>query len=294
MEFKDIYITFLKQHVALKKPMSIVFDASNGPTGTIVENVFTENQQTSISVLNAAIDPDFSAHGPNPLASGATRECARYVQEHRADVGVLFDADGDRAIFLDDQGEIVPAYVIALIIFKSAPAPYVADELIFKSLQYTGAFTEEQLLASKVGAYFVKALMREKEASVAAEYSGHYYFKDFFYADSGIFAAIKVINALSEMDMSLSEYREKYGTMKYVTSEIHLGQMGWDMVRKDLEKTFSNAKNKEYRDGLTIDFDNFWLNIRPSNTEPLIRLTGGGEDEAEIQAVIADLEKAIR
>lgn len=281
MEYTDRYINFLKTHIEVKKPLTIVFDASNGPAGMIVKNLYADTSIKSITI-NDSIDPDFSAHGPNPLLDGATDSCSKTIKENNADVGIIFDADGDRAIFIDDEGIVLPAYMVGILLGRELNPPYVADELVFESLRMLGIFKDEDLLPSRIGSFFVKENLRENKASFALEYSGHYYFKDFFNADSGIFAAIKVVNVLSKMEGKLSDLRKKYLFHEITTTEIKTEGKDMQEIYKRIEKTFTpQALKVEKIDGLTFIFDNFWINVRSSNTEPIMRIVSGGTKDAQ-------------
>lgn len=292
MNYKDTYIEFLKKWLRVEKPLTVVFDASNGPAGMIIKDLFDGTNINAI-VINDEIDPDFKAHGPNPLLDGASDQCKKTILENNADLGVMFDADADRAFFLDDKGEMIPACFVVGLLHREFKPPYILDELVYQSVRLLGLIGEEELVPSRIGAYFIKETLREKAADFGAEYSGHYYFKDFFNADSGIFASIVFLNSFAKMDKKLSEWREGFGEHTVTTKEIKIEGKDMNVVYSDVEKLLCNkAKTVDKRDGLTFIFDTFWVNVRSSNTEPILRIVAGGrgmeETTREIETLILD------
>lgn len=280
-DYKGAYINFLKKRLKTNRQFKVVFDASNGPAGEIVRGVFEDGSIEAI-VLNSDIDPDFGAHGPNPLLEGATLDCKNAIKHEGAQLGVIFDADGDRAIFLDDEGEVIPSFIITLLLSKYLPLPFVVDELVFQSLNMLKVFDEGQIIPSRIGARFLKEVMRERELSFGAEYSGHYFFKDFFYADSGICASLAVISALSGLETTLSKWREGYGDQTITTKEMKIaGKNMQELLTQVKGKYQDSVKRIDERDGVTLVFDVCWVNVRASNTEPILRIIAGGDLERE-------------
>lgn len=281
MDYKQIYINFLKGKIKVERPLKVVFDASNGPAGAIVRDLFAGTNVNAV-VINDEIDPDFKAHGPNPLLDGASDQCKKAILENKADLGVMFDADADRAFFLDDRGEMIPAcFVVGLLKVEFNP-PYILDELVYQSVRLLRLADESYVSPSRIGAYFIKERLRSENADFGAEYSGHYYFKEFFNADSGIFAAIVFLNSISTMTKPLSEWRKEFGDHIVTTTEIKTEGKDMNTVYAEVEKFLSGkAKGVDRRDGLTFVFDEFWVNVRSSNTEPILRIVAGGRGMEE-------------
>lgn len=291
-DFKAEYTQFLKGFVDIRRPLKVVFDATNGPTGLIVRDIFAESP-TDIILINSEIDPDFKAHAPNPLLPGAADSCAKAIAEHKADLGVISDADGDRAFFLDEKGEMIPACFITALLGKNFTPPFVVDELVYESLQFLDLIPESDLVPSRIGAYFIKKVIKEGSYTFGAEYSGHYYFKDFFGLDSGLFATLAVLNSISRMNMPISKWKESFGEHEIVTIEI--STIGKDMPKllTDLESKYGTvAKNIEKRDGITFVFEDFWINIRSSNTEPILRIVAGGNQS--MHEKLKEIEEFVR
>ncbi len=289
MDYKQIYINFLKEKIKVERPLKVVFDVSNGPAGMIVKDLFVGSSVEAI-VINDEIDPDFKAHGPNPLLDGASNQCKNAILENNADLGVMFDADADRAFFLDDTGEMIPACFVVGLLKSEFNPPYILDELVYQSVRLLKLVGEEQMVPSRIGAYFIKESLRSQNADFGAEYSGHYYFKEFFNVDSGIFAAIVFLNSVSTMTKSFSEWRKEFGDHIVTTTEIKTEGKDMNTVYTEVEKFLSGkAKGVDRRDGLTFVFDEFWVNVRSSNTEPILRIVAGGRGMEETTSGIEKL-----
>jgi phosphomannomutase len=293
MNYKKAYINFLQKYIHIKRPLKVVFDVSNGPAGMLIKDLWHKTGVEAI-LINDKLDPDFKAHGPNPLLPGASKSCAQTIKKYKADLGVMFDADGDRAFFLDEKGEMLPACFVAILLCNESKPPYVADELVYQSLRLLKAVSNQKLVSSRIGAYFIKEKMREQKATFGAEYSGHYYFKDFFNADSGLFVSIQFVNMFSGMEQSLSEWKASFGEHSIITTEIETAGKDMKLLYRKLENVYTpQALRVDKRDGLTFVFDSYWINTRSSNTEPIMRIISGGtgdmhEKRREIQKLIEE------
>lgn len=281
--FIESYAAYLKGIVPLTKHMKIVCDASNGPTGNILPVLFKDTP-IEATLINTNIDPDFKAHGPNPLYKEAWGDAQKKIAETGASLGVIFDADGDRAVFIDEKGNHVQSLHIALLLMEQENPPFVTDELLYNIFRTLG----KESIPSKVGSFFIKEAMRAHEASVGAEYSGHYYFKDFFYTDGGIITLLKVIKKLSDLNITLSEFVAS--KTHHIMSE---GQARydkpWETVLTTIIKEYPETTPAENRDGVTYFKGTEWINIRTSNTEPLIRISVGSDSEEKNKKIIGDI-----
>jgi len=287
MNYVELYVDFLKKYIQLKKPMRVVCDCSNGTAGLIIEK-FTAIPHLEIIVINEQPDPEFPAHGPNPLEPGATAQLSQKVIETGAHFGVAFDADADRIFFVDEQGLLLSSHIIALVMFMNHPPPYVGDELVYQTLKHMRS-SDRDLIASKVGSYFVKQELQKVRGSLAVEFSGHYYFKDFFNADSGIFAMIQVANVLSGLEASLSAFWKSLPPHILHNENIPTKGRTWDDIKFLIQKRFEGDE-LSYRDGITVDRGHSWVNIRPSNTEPLVRIIAGSSTLAESKALAGEVK----
>jgi len=292
MDYKNIYIEFLKKWIKVEKPLTVVFDVSNGPVGMIIPDLFKDTNVNAI-LINNEIDPDFKSHGPNPLLDGASDHCKKTILENNADLGVMFDADGDRAFFLDDTGEMIPACFVAGLLHREFTPPYIMDELVYQSVRLLDIIPENDLLPSRIGAFFIKESLRNHNADFGAEYSGHYYFKDFFNSDSGMFTAIVFLNSFSKINTKLSEWKQSFGEHEVITKEIKIKEgVNMQTIYDKLENVYGTVATRvEKRDGVTFVFPEYWVNVRSSNTEPIMRIIAGGKNNlmekvAEIEGII--------
>lgn len=271
MNYRPLYADFLKRFLSIKRPIKVIFDCSGGSTAPILKSVFAKKPAIKSTYINDRPDPLFRAHSPDPTGAGVIRQLQKIVVRKKADLGVIFDGDGDRAYFVDNLGRLIPSFLIAYLLFLESKPPFVSDTFTYKSLSLTGLLYGKTFI-SPVGSYFIKKLMRQKNANRGAEYSGHYYFKEFFSADSGILAAIKIINAVSRMPYSSAEFVDLQS--KIVHSKffnVHTQKPNSLLLK--MRKHFSGQAIKiKAFDGLTFDFKDAFLIVRPSNTEPLVRI----------------------
>ncbi len=293
VDYISKYTDFIKKQALIKRPMSIVCDASNG-TASIVLKKLTNIPNLKLILINTELNADFPAHGPNPLEPGATDDISKKVIETKADFGVVFDADGDRAFFVDNTGKIVPSFVSAMILFKNTKPPFVTDELVYMSLSSSGLLDQKDIIPTPVGSIFIKEAMKKSDAVLGAEYSGHFYFKNFFGLDSGILTMINMTNTISNQEKTFAQLHAEISNQYTGMANVNLKKASWLQVKDALKKeTASYAKDYAERDGLTFTIKNGWVNVRPSNTEPLVRISVGTQSEKETTNAIADTVKII-
>jgi phosphomannomutase len=204
----------------------------------------------------------------------ATKTLSKKVLEVEADFGVAFDADGDRAFFVDNQGELLPSFVIASIWFSRSTPPFVVDEIIYLSLTAGNICKEQDIVPTRVGSIFIKEAMQKNDATLGAEFSGHFYFKEFFGLDSGIFSMIYTANILSQQNKTMAQLHTDLSLRHLFNMDIKLNKATWDRVLEAAKKgTSTIAKSTFEREGLTLMTENGWINIRTSHTEPLVRIS---------------------
>lgn len=275
MDYVSKYVEFLKKHTNIKRPLKIVCDASNGTTSIVLQKL-VDIPNLDLILINTTPDPEFPAHGPNPLIAGATDMLYKKVLEVKADFGVIFDADGDRAFFIDNDGKLLPSFITAIIWFSHSTPPFVADELVYLSLTTSGLLKENDIIPVRVGSIFVKEAMQKNNATLGAEYSGHFYFKEFFGVDSGIFSMIYTANVLSQQSKSLAQLHTELSIQTVLNTDIKLEKTTWEKVSEVVKKeTGTITKSTFLREGLTFITENGWINIRASHTEPLVRIYAG-------------------
>ena len=293
-KYLNFYTRFLGNFFKIQKPLKVVFDCSNGTTGLVLKELLRiMGHKLRAELINAKPDGNFPAHGPNPLLKGVIEQLEKEVKKHKADLGVIFDADGDRVFFVDDQGRSIGADEIGYILMKELePARFVVSIV-------SGWLLKKQKGAalSRVGHYFFKKMMRGQKIPLGLEHSGHYYFKDFFYCESGILAAIKVINFISRLNIKLSSYLDSLPKY-YRSGEINFKVKDKEGIIKIVEKKYKNQTSKILKlDGLTMEFNSpaggWWFSLRPSNTENLLRLNLEATNKKTLQKVLRDLKKLI-
>ena len=280
------YASHLKKLVDLSaiRPLKVAVDAGNGMAGHTVPKVF-EGLPITVVPLYFELDGTFPNHEANPIDPQNLRDLQRAVIDSEADIGLAFDGDADRCFVVDERGHIVsPSVLTALIAVRELarePGASVIHNLI-TSRAVPEIITEHGGIPvrTRVGHSFIKARMAETGAVFGGEHSGHFYFRDFWYADSGMLAALHVLAALGEQDAPLSDILAGYG--RYVaTGEINSEVADQAGATERVRAEFASLPGvtSDELDGLTITGDGWWFNLRPSNTEPLLRLNLEASDE---------------
>ncbi len=287
-------------------PMTIVADAANGMGGLVAPKIF-EKLPVELTMLYPELDGTFPNHPADPINPENLVDLQREVQERSADIGLAFDGDADRVFLVDDRGEplsgslttsIVAAGILDRVassggVTDDAPRPVVLHNLICsKAVPEVIAEHGGEPVRTRVGHSFIKAVMADTGAVFGGEHSGHYYFADNWRADSGIIATMVVLEQLSRAGIPLSELREPFE--RYADSgEINTEVADPAAVIDRVEKTFSDG-TADRLDGLTLDFGDWWFNLRPSNTEPLLRLNLEAATPGECERRTAEVLAAIR
>jgi phosphomannomutase len=284
-KYIENYAAFLKKHFDVKKPLTVVCDSSNGTTGIVLEKLL-DIPNLTLKLINTEANGDFPAHGPNPLEKGATDQLAKTVVEMKADFGVAFDADGDRAFFVDEKGAVLESYKTSVILFKHSNPPYIGDELIYQALKHLKLYSDAELKATKIGSRFVKEAIKEFKASAGGEYSGHFYFEKFFGLDSGLFALVEVANTVARMDKGLSSFFAELPPHAMAYASVKTEGKNVSELLAKIETAYKDKATIGHLDGITLDFGPSWISIRASNTEPIIKFIAGASSETEAQKLI--------
>jgi phosphomannomutase len=260
--------------VSALKPLKVVADTANGMGGLVVPRVF-EGLPFDLTVLFPELDGTFPNHPADPIQAENLRDLQRVVLEQHADVGLAFDGDADRVFLVDDQGEPLSGSLTTSIVAKRILAQH-PGETIVHNLICSRAVPEivremgGNPVRSRVGHSFIKGVMAETGAAFGGEHSGHYYFRDNSRADSGLIAALVVLAQLSEAEEPLSELRQPFE--RYAGSgEINTPVDDQKAAMEKVAEAYDGC-SQERLDGLSVECDRFWFNVRPSNTEPLLRL----------------------
>ena len=256
------------------RPLKVAIDAGNGMAGQTVPAVF-DGLPIEVIPLYFELDGTFPNHPANPIEAENLVDLQRVVREEECDLGIAFDGDADRCFLVDDRTRLVTGStttaMVAERVLKKQPGEAIIYNLICswtvpEVIQENGG----RAIRSRVGHSFIKELMAETGAVFGGEHSGHYYFRDNFRADSGMIAALFVLEAMSEAGISLSKMLEPYDRY-FDSGEINSEVSDQSAVIDRLADVYSDGK-QDGIDGLTVEFDDWWFNCRPSNTEPLLRL----------------------
>jgi phosphomannomutase len=286
------YADFLKSLVDLSgiRPLKIAVDAGNGMAGYTVPSVF-EGLPIDLVPLYFELDGSFPNHEANPIDPKNLVDLQHAVVSSGADIGLAFDGDADRCFVVDERGEIVsPSVLTALIAvaeLAKEPGATIIHNLI-TSRAVPEIVTEHggTPVRTRVGHSFIKARMAQTGAIFGGEHSGHFYFRDFWFADSGMLAALHVITALGSQDGPLSPLLAEYSRYRAsgeINSEVSDQQAATQEVRAAFEGV--EGVTMDDLDGLTVGTADWWFNLRPSNTEPLLRLNVEASDDATLNDV---------
>jgi phosphomannomutase len=270
-EYKQHVLKFLEPK---NRPLKMVTDASNGMAGKMVPAIFGDLPNVELIGLNLKHDGVFK-HDPNPLIAANQKELKQAVRKQKADFGVCFDGDADRLIMVDEKSQTVACDIMTALMvpyfLKKNPGSTVVYDL------RSSHVVQEEILKNggiprreRVGHAFMKKTLRDSHACFGGELSGHFYYRDNFYADSGMITLVHVLNILGATDSPASELiapLKRFSSSGEVNFEVEdkAGMM------KELARKFSQGQVDDL-DGVTVQFKDWWFNVRPSNTEPLLRL----------------------
>ncbi len=259
-------------------PLRVVVDAANGMAGVMMPPVLERLPQLEVVCCYFEPDGSFPNHEPNPLLPENREYIVARTREESADLGVAFDGDADRCFFVDDRGEFVPGdFVTALLaeaVLEKTPGEKViydvrASRAVPETIERAGGIP----VASRVGHAFIKHRMRKEGAAFAGEVSAHYYFRDFSQADTGVVPLLLMLELLSRRGRKLSEILVPFRQRFFLTGEINTPVADVPLKLQELKERYSAEGGRvSHLDGVSIDFDDWHFNVRPSNTEPLLRL----------------------
>lgn len=274
--------------------LKVAIDASNGMAGTMVPKIFADVPGLKITRINFDNASGEFVHEPNPLVESNLEQLKEAVKSTRADVGICFDGDADRCVVVDEAGETVgcdhlTAWLAQKFLKESPGSAIVYDLRSSKALAEMIVEAGGKPVKSRVGHVFMKQAMAENDAVFGGELSGHFYFRDNFYADSGAIAFAAVVSGLAAADKPMSELIRP--ARRYVQSgEINFENEDKQTALEDLKEAFPDAEIEEL-DGVTIDVGSWWANVRMSNTEPLLRLNLEGPDKHTVDELVEELSQ---
>jgi phosphomannomutase len=297
-DIKEDYITFLKKYVPSELTLKLSVDCSNGMASLLIKDLLGEKPHYLFDTL----DGTFPNHEPNPLEEENVAQLKEAVLSTGSDIGLIFDGDGDRVMFVDERGRFIQPDIITAVLGDVLLKE--KNEWVIQDIRTSRSVTDyleklgAQVCTWKVGHAFAKLKMRELNAAFGGELAGHYYFRDFYFCDSGILAALIVLQAAEEMrrkGVTFSSYIDSIIT--YASS----GEINFRITRKEeaMEalKSIFTARYTPVRildiDGYRIEFDSWWFNVRPSNTEPYLRLVAEASDKELLDSRLTELKAVL-
>jgi phosphomannomutase len=258
------------------KPMKVVVDGGNGMGGPMVGPIL-EKLPLELEEMYFVPDGEFPDHEPNPLLEENRRMIIDRVKSTGADLGIAWDGDADRCFFIDGEGsfcdgDFICALLARSVLKKSPGATILYDPRSSRAVPDLVAAEGGRSDLSRVGHAFFKARMREEGAAFGGEVSGHYYFRDFWNADSGTIPALLVLELLSLDGRTLAELMEEFRSRYFISGEINSEVADQEAKMREIEERYGEGAKVTHLDGVSIDFEDWHFNVRPSNTEPLLRL----------------------
>jgi phosphomannomutase len=261
---------------AAVKPMRVVVDGGNGMAGPMVGPIL---RGLGLDLIEAYWEPDghFPDHEPNPLLAENREFIMGEVVRQKADLGIAWDGDADRCFFIDEEGAFVDGdFLTALMadsmLSKQPGATILYDVRASWAVPDTAKRAGGRALMNRVGHAFFKTRMREEHSIFGGEVSGHYYFHDFYCADSGTIPALLILELLSTRGARMSELLEPYRSAYFISGEINSEVSDQNARLRELAERYEDGRQYQL-DGLSVEYEDWHFNVRPSNTEPLLRLT---------------------
>jgi phosphomannomutase len=277
----DIWPTYVERVLSFidasaVRPLKVVIDAANGMAGAMLPPVL---ERLPVDSVRCFFDPDgsFPNHEPNPLLPENREFIVSKTVSEGADLGVAFDGDADRCFFVDDTGEFVPgdfatALLAELVLEKEPGAKIIYDVRASWAVPETIRAAGGESLVNRVGHAFIKERMRRDDAAFGGEVSGHYYFREFSQADTGVVPFLLLLESISKKGKRLSEILEPFRSRYFITGELNTPVRDVALKLQELKERYAGEGRVSHLDGISVDADDWHFNVRPSNTEPLLRL----------------------
>ena len=284
-EYVDYLLSLFPDKAFKKRKLKVVIDAGNGMAGFTAPAVM-ERLNIDLIPMYFELDGNFPNHEANPIEAKNLKDLQKRVKKEKADIGLAFDGDADRCFLINEKGELVnPSALTSLIAvhqLKTKPGSTIIYNLISsKAVSEVIAENGGIGVRSRVGHSYIKSLMAESGAIFGGEHSGHFYFSNFWRADSGMLAALYALTELMATKNTLSELLKpfnRYVASGEINSKVKNAEKSIELIRKK----YCDKYLVDELDGLTITADNWWFNLRPSNTEPLLRLNVEANTEKEM------------
>jgi phosphomannomutase len=258
-------------------PLHIVIDAANGMAGAMLPPVLAQLPQVKAECFHFDPDGSFPNHEPNPLLPENREFIVGKTLSEGADLGIAFDGDADRCFFVDDTGEFVPgdfatALLAASVLAKEPGASIIYDVRASWAVPETILAAGGVPLMNRVGHAYIKHRMRKEHAAFGGEVSGHYYFREFSQADSGVVPFLMMLELISRDGRKLSEILAPFRAKYFITGELNAPVADVALKLQELKERYASEGEISHLDGISVVADDWHFNVRPSNTEPLLRL----------------------
>jgi len=274
-EFQDAALKFVDTSAI--RPAKVVLDGGNGMAGPMVGPILERIDGLELVPTYWQPDGEFPDHEPNPLLPENREFVIRKVREEGADLGIAWDGDADRCFFIDETGEFVAGDFVTALLAESILQKHPGAEVLYdirasRAVADTVEAAGGRALVNRVGHAFFKTRMRDEGSAFGGEVSGHYYFADFYNADSGTIPALLILELLGQKGATLSELLAPYRSRYFISGEINSEVSDQGGKLEAIKQRYADAEQRNL-DGISVDYDDWHFNVRPSNTEPLLRLT---------------------
>ncbi len=283
-EYLDHLMAFID--VGSIKPFKIVADAGNGVGGLPASGIFERMHQLHVTKLFFEPDGTFPNHGPNPFERENIEQLVAAVIEQKADFGVAWDGDADRVFFVDELGNPIPGDFITTLVARHFLALHPGAAIVY-DLRASWAVADwvkrlgGKPIPERVGHSYIKQTMRAENGVFGGEVSGHYYFRDHFYADNGFIPLLSVLQMLTEQNIPMSQLVASLGAY-YVSGEINSTVKDTQAVIARLKETYHDA-DQHFKDGISVEYPDWHFNVRPSANDPLVRLNLEARSQADME-----------
>ena len=294
------YLDYLCSLVDISKikNMRVVFDVGNGMVGLILPKLL-ERLHLETTILFGDIDMTFPNHEANPVKDETLHVLQKTIIEKHADVGFAFDGDGDRVRFMTSSGFAVRGDITIALFAEYFLQNHPGEKIVFDSARSSRVVTERVqeaggiVVESRVGNTFIKKHMRKESAIFGREVSGHYCHRDFFFAESALLSMLRLLIILSENEKIADELVKPF--LRYVSSgEVNVSVAEKDKALDNVVVHYKDAQEVKYIDGVSIVYEDFWFNVRPSNTEPLLRITMEAKEKGVLEKQLTDILNLVR
>jgi len=276
--------------------IKMVVDTTNGSVGPVFQKIFGDFRAIDVFPLCFKADGRFPNHEPNPMKDENIKDIRMAIKKRKVDLGVAFDGDGDRVIFLDEKANRIPndlitALIAGEILRENKGAGIVYDLRSSRMVKATITKFGGKPVRERVGHAFIKATMRRHNAPFGGELSGHYYYRDNYFADNALITFIHILNIISREKKPISRIMEPL-CKNFSSGELNYEVADKKLKMKEAARHFSDGKI-DYLDGVTVEYKDWWFNLRPSNTEPLLRLNIEAKTGKMLKAAKAKIEQIL-